>query len=112
VAAMAVRACLIGFTGNYWFLGYCFLYLILGLYLSILVINRFYPPFEKLPSLTIEKKNIFTMPEFPMLFLQGAFGACIYYIIQDNGRHLKTVSFNLDGTIYNFWAIGIAFYLL
>jgi hypothetical protein len=52
------------------------------------------------------------MPEFPMLLLQGLFGGCIYYIIADNGKNLKSISFNLDGTVYYFWAIGIAFYLL
>lgn len=43
IAGMALRACLVGFTGDYWFLGYCFLYLILGFYLSFLIINKYYP---------------------------------------------------------------------
>lgn len=43
VAAMGLRGCLVGFTGDYWFLGYCFLYLILGIYLSMLLINKYYP---------------------------------------------------------------------
>lgn len=53
IAGMVLRACLVGFTGDLWFLGYCFLYLILGIYIFVLIINKYYPNFEKLPSLTI-----------------------------------------------------------
>ncbi len=45
IAAMAVRALLVGFVGGYWYLGYCFLYIILGIYLFVLVINKYYPNF-------------------------------------------------------------------
>jgi hypothetical protein len=45
VAGMALRACLVGFTGDLWFLGYCFLYLILGIYIFLLIINKYYPNF-------------------------------------------------------------------
>ena len=34
IAAIAIRTCLVGFTGDYWFLGYCFLYLILGKFIN------------------------------------------------------------------------------
>lgn len=45
VAGIALRACLVGFTGDLWFLGYCFLYLILGTYIFALIINKYYPNF-------------------------------------------------------------------
>lgn len=45
IAAMALRACLVGFAGDTWFLGYCFLYLILGIYMTVLIINKYYPNF-------------------------------------------------------------------
>jgi hypothetical protein len=112
IAGMAVRACLVGFSGNLWFLGYCFLYLILGTYLFILVINKYYPNFEKLPSLTIEKRNILTMPETPTLLLQIMFSGAIFYVGADDGRTLKTVNFLVDGVRYDFWVIGIAFMIL
>jgi hypothetical protein len=53
LAAMAIRACLTGFSGDLWFLGYCFLYIILGIYLSFILINKYYPNFEKIASNTI-----------------------------------------------------------
>lgn len=42
---VAVRVCIIAFSGDYWFLGYCLLYLLLMLYISILIINKYYPEF-------------------------------------------------------------------
>lgn len=35
-----------------------------------------------------------------MLLLQGMFGACIFYIIKDNGTNLKSISFTIDGAVY------------
>ena len=112
VAGMALRACLVGFTGDLWFLGYCFLYLILGVYLCVLIINKHYPNFEKLPSLTIEKNNILTMPETPTLLLQLMFAGAIFYVGADDGRTLRTVSFLVDGVRYDYWVIGVAFLIL
>jgi hypothetical protein len=57
-----VRACIVGFTGNYWFLGYCLLYLILMGYISFLIIDKYYPKFEKYPSTKVSKINILKMP--------------------------------------------------
>jgi hypothetical protein len=95
---MALRACLVGFAGDTWFLGYCFLYLILGVYMSVLIINKYYPNFEKLPSLTIEKRNIFMMPEMPTLILNIMFAGAIFYVADDNGGTLKSVSFVMNST--------------
>lgn len=35
ILLVGFRACLFGFGGDYWFLGYCLLYLILVVYLSL-----------------------------------------------------------------------------
>lgn len=112
IAGMALRVILVGFTGDSWFIGYCFLYIVLGIYLSFLIINKYYPNFEKLPSLTIEKKNILTMPEMPALLLQIMFAGAIFYVGADNEKTLKSVRFVLDGTMYDYWVIGIAFMIL
>jgi hypothetical protein len=48
----------------------------------------------------------------PALVLQLMFAGCIFYVGADNGTTLKTVSFILDGTIYEYWVIGIAFMIL
>lgn len=40
------------------------------------------------------------------------FSGAIAYVVSDNGLTLKTVSFSMDGTIYKFWVIGIAFFIL
>ncbi len=45
LVCVAVRACIIGFTGDFWFLGYCLLYLILNAYIVALIINKYYPQF-------------------------------------------------------------------
>lgn len=50
VVALSVRICIIAFSGEYWFFGYCLLYLILMLYVSILMINKYYPSYEKPPT--------------------------------------------------------------
>lgn len=42
---IAVRVCIVAFSGPYWFFGYCLLYLILMIYTSALLINKFYPTF-------------------------------------------------------------------
>ena len=62
LVVVAIRACMIVFTGIYWFLGYCLLYLILMGYLSGIIMNKYYPPFEKLPVLKTSKTNLFKLP--------------------------------------------------
>lgn len=45
VIVVSMRVCIIAFSGHFWFIGYCLLYLILMLYISILVINKYYPKY-------------------------------------------------------------------
>jgi hypothetical protein len=54
-----------------------------------------------LPSLAVEKKNIFTMPEFPTLVLQLMFAGSIFYVgAGEASYNLVTTNFQIDGTIY------------
>jgi hypothetical protein len=40
------------------------------------------------------------------------FAGAIAYVASDNGNTLKTVKFTMDDTVYEFWVIGIAFFIL
>lgn len=40
-----IRVCLFGFTAEYWFMGYCLLYLLVMAYIFYLVIDKTYPNF-------------------------------------------------------------------
>jgi hypothetical protein len=62
LVVIAVRVCIIAFSGTFWFGGYCLLYLILMLYISALIINKYYPSYEKPPSTEVSKTNILKMP--------------------------------------------------
>lgn len=62
VVSLAVRVCIIAFSGDFWFFGYCLLYLILMFYISVLVINKYYPSYEKPPSSEVIKLNLLKMP--------------------------------------------------
>ncbi len=48
----------------------------------------------------------------PTLLLQIMFAGAIAYVASDNGNTLKTVKFTMDDTVYEFWVIGIAFFIL
>ena len=52
------------------------------------------------------------MPEIPTLILQLMFAGSVFYVGSERGKTLKTVSFQLEGSIYEFWVIGIAFIIL
>lgn len=60
--AILMRVCIVAFSGFFWFAGYCILYLILMTYIQTLVINKYYPQYEKFPTATVMKTNIFKMP--------------------------------------------------
>lgn len=77
---IAMRVCIVAFSGPFWFFGYCLLYLILMIYISILIINKYYPLFEKPPIAEVVKINIFKMPEIPGLLLLLMFSALVYFI--------------------------------
>lgn len=51
IVVVLIRVCIIAFSGEYWFFGYCLLYLILMLYTSVLIVNKYYPTYEKPPSM-------------------------------------------------------------
>ncbi len=59
---IVMRVCIVAFSGPFWFFGYCLLYLILMIYISILIINKYYPLFEKPPIAEVLKINILKMP--------------------------------------------------
>ena len=48
----------------------------------------------------------------PTAILQLMFAGAIAYVVADKGTTLKTVNFIMDGVIYDFWVIGIAFFIL
>ena len=60
--AILLRVCIVAFSGPYWFGGYCVVYLILIIYIMFLIINKYYPNYEKYPSKKVMKTNIFIMP--------------------------------------------------
>lgn len=46
IMLIGFRAFLFGFGGDYWFLGYCSLYIFFGVYVSVLQIDSLYPFYE------------------------------------------------------------------
>ena len=112
VIAVGMRACIVGFTGVYWFLGYCLLYILLMTYIATLIINKHYPTFEKFPVVAVSYNNIFKMPEFAALFLFLMFSGLIYFMGNDNGQNLPLSQADINGTVYPFWAVGVASVLL
>lgn len=59
---MLVRICLFGFTADYWFMGYCLLYLLLMTYIFYLIVDKNYPSFEKIPTMDVKRVNVLKMP--------------------------------------------------
>lgn len=55
-------------------------------YITLLMVNKHYPTFEKIPSVTVQKINIFKMPEVPAFILTSMFGGLIYYMGTDTGQ--------------------------
>ena len=110
--AVAVRLCIIALSGDYWFAGYCLLYLILFIYISGLIINKYYPPYEQIPTSKVIKTNIFRMPETPLLFLLLMFSGLVYFMGNNDGKTVPILSITLNGTAYPFWAVGVACILL
>lgn len=110
--AILMRVCIIAFSGQYWFAGYCILYLILMTYIQVLVINKYYPTYEKFPTANVMKNNIFKMPEFAAMLLLLMFGGLVFFMGNDNGQTLPIASMTLGGIIYPFWAVGVAVVLL
>ncbi len=45
IVVIIVRVCITAFTGYYWFIGFCLLYLLLSFYISLLIIDQNYPRF-------------------------------------------------------------------
>ena len=62
LVAVLMRVFIIIFSGQFWFGGYCVIYLILMIYIMVLVINKYYPDHERFPTSTVMKTNIFKMP--------------------------------------------------
>lgn len=60
--AILMRVFIVAFSGPYWFAGYCIIYLILMVSVQLLVINKYYPAYEKIPTAKVMKTNIFKMP--------------------------------------------------
>lgn len=110
--AVAVRVCIVAFSGEYWFAGYCLLYLILFIYITGLIINKYYPSFEVIPTAKVTKTNIFRMPEFPLLVLLLMFAGLVYFMGNDNEELLPIAAITLGEKSYPFWAVGVAIILL
>ena len=107
-SGLIVRVCLIAFAGSYWFIGYCLLYILLQGYITLLIINKHYPTFEKIPNLSVQKVNIFKMPEVPAFVMLCMFAGLIYYIGADNGVTIAINTITIQTTTYPFWAVGVA----
>ena len=54
ILVIGFRILLFGFGGNLWFLGYCLLYILLGIVLNIHIANRRFPVPDK-PLLKVSK---------------------------------------------------------
>lgn len=109
---IAVRVCIVAFSGPFWFFGYCLLYLILMVYSSVLLINKFYPAFEKPPTGEVKNTNILKMPETVAILWLLIFSALVYFMGVDGGKNLPVSQAQIGEGIYPFWAIGVATILL
>lgn len=83
-----MRVCIVAFSGEFWFFGYCLLYLILMIYISILIINKYYPLYEKPPTGEVTRTNILKMPEIPGLIMLLMFSALVYFMGADKNNNL------------------------
>lgn len=50
LVAILMRVFIVIFSGQYWFGGYCIIYLVLITYIMLLIINKYYPNHEKFPT--------------------------------------------------------------
>ena len=86
--SVLVRVCIVVFSGQYWFAGYCLLYLILFIYITGLVINKHYPSYEIIPTAKAVRVNAFRAPESPLVILICMFAGLVYFMGNDNGKNL------------------------
>ena len=51
IFAMAIRVIMFASSADYWYIGYSVLYLVLMLEISELIIDKYYPNFDRIPNI-------------------------------------------------------------
>jgi hypothetical protein len=62
IVTILIRSIMLGASADYWFIGYSVLYLLIMVFIFKLVVHKYYPPFDKIPSNQRNKTNIIKTP--------------------------------------------------
>lgn len=112
VLIFVIRICLFGFSADFWFMGYCLLYLLLMTYIFYLIVDKNYPSFEKIPTMEVKRINVLKMPETVGLFGTLLFSAIIFYLGNQKQINIPVTTIKIGSLDYPFWAIGIGCIIL
>ena len=114
ITAIAFRACLFGFGGDYWFYGYCLLYAILGIIVSFNIAAKHFPIRTTVipPETNTKDSNnilidLMKTPEFLLIYSTVMFAiinACLV-VTEPDGAPLP--SLNSSEREYKFWCMSL-----
>jgi len=112
---VGMRCFLFGFGGNYWFLGYCSLYLLLSIVIGWKMVEKRLPLETPLPKPKTKKpiyQQILNSPLFTFAVINVVFIIVVIVISTVDSSEIPLDVFRVLGKDYPQWAFGIASILI
>jgi hypothetical protein len=100
------RVLLVSFGVNYWFVGYCFAYILISLYISYQLVHKYHALQNEVASTQRSTADIAKTPEFQALLLNAFFGAMNFYLGYGNSPDVPKQIIDIVGRQYQFWVLG------
>jgi len=112
---VGMRSFLFGFGGDYWFLGYCSLYLLLGLVIGWKMVERYFPLELNLAKKKVSEpfyQRILQTPLFTYGIINIVFIIIVAIIASVDSSSIPKELFSVLGKEYELWVFGIASILI
>jgi len=112
---IGMRCFLFGFGGEYWFLGYCSLYLLLGLVIGWRMIEKQFPleiNFSKKTIIDPLYKRVLQTPLFVYGVINVVFIIVVAIVASIESSKIPNEVFSVFGNEYELWVFGIASLLI
>lgn len=112
--AIVFRICLVGFGGDYWFYGYCLLYALLGIIVSLNIAAKHFPikttvyPVEN--TLTVSGKtfsDLMKTPEFLILYATAMFAIITVCLVVTEPDGAPLPALESSERDYPFWCMSL-----
>lgn len=112
---VGMRCFLFGFGGTYWFLGYCSLYLLLGIVIGWKTVDRYFPleiDYSKEKNTASWYKRIIKEPLFTYAVVNVVFIIVVAVVAAVTSLDIPRGVFSVFGKDYALWVFGIASILI